>query len=461
MANLTRGHTFSSGDLVTATKLHNLVDSASVANIAEAALADGSHIITSSTTAPAAATAGHAWWDTSSPEADGYGILKIHDGTRWQSVAKNVEQYYFNRSGATLDYGDLVIFDTSEARSVTTTTSAGSAKVAGVIASGLDGSTEVGDDSEGRVVRSGLVMVKTTGTVTLGDYLGTSDTVKLAKSLGSSQVAGAFGIAVKDTGTLDQWLVALSGHTVDYVQKTTTDVLLQQNSTDPYCDNNSIPGSGGGFPAGGTIPGILWTGSYVASDTSSGSEAAAGDLMPLTWYDDSITTAGDRDVTVEGTVTVVANQMIHVELKDFALAIMDSGSNRTRCSGAGLAVRIIDNATSLIKSFKYWPGWQTHTQGFVDQATDGLIDGQVLPGMSTFLLENQTLGGITLQDFIWWKSLEHSFTADADGTYKVKVYWFVSRNGHNWNILNPNTTLASGTMGDLGMGKPTLKVVTR
>ena len=176
-------------------------------------------------------------------------------------------------------------------------------------------------------------------------------------------------------------------------------------------------------------------------------------MQPLTWYDDSITTAGERDVVVEGTVTVVANQMIHVELQDFALAMTDSGSTRTRCCGSGLAVRIIEVATNIIKSIKIWPAWQTHTQGFVDQGTDGLTDGQVLPGMSTFLL--------TLQDLIWWKSLEHSFTADADGTYKVKVYWFVSRAGHNWNILNPNTTLTSGTMGDLGMGKPTLKVVTR
>jgi len=452
MANISKGHAFSDGEQVTAVKLNSLVDDATIAGITSAAFSSGSHIITSSATTPTGVAAGSAWWDTTATEAEGNGILKIYDGTTWQSVAKNVENLLTN--AAAVEAGDLVVFKNSADSSIETTTTEGITSIAGVVA------TATASSGLARVVRCGVVRVKTDGVVVRGDYLGTSTVAGSAKSLGSTQVAGAFGIAIEGPVTTNVWLVALSGHTVDYVQKTATDVLLQQNSTDPYCDNNGTAGTGGAFPAGGTIPGILWTGSYVASDTSSGSGAASGDLMPLTWYDDSIAIAGERDVTVEGTVTVVANQMIHVELKDFALAMTASTSTRTRCSGGGLAVRIIDNATSLIKSFKYWPGWQTHTQGFVDQATDGLTDGQVLPGMSTFLLEDQTIGGITLQDLIWWKSLEHSFTADADGTYKVKVYWFTEY-GSNWNILNPNTTLTSGTMGDLGMGKPTLKVVTR
>jgi hypothetical protein len=225
MADITKGHAFSSGDLVTAAKLNNLVDDASIAGITEAAFATGSHIITSSSSAPSPATAGHVWWDTSGPEADGQGILKVHDGTRWQSVAKNVEQYYTNKSGGVLTYGDLVIFNTGVDRSVTTTTSAGNTLVAGVVASGTDGSGIVADNAEGRVVRSGLVVVTTNDPVERGDYLGASATAKEAYSLGSSPTVGAFGIAVKNTAT-NKWLVALSGHTVDYIQKSGTDFSL-------------------------------------------------------------------------------------------------------------------------------------------------------------------------------------------------------------------------------------------
>ena len=452
MANISKGLTFSSGDLVTAVKLNDLVDDASISDITEGAFAAGSHIITSSTTAPAGATAGHAWWDTTAAEAEGYGILKIHDGNRWQSVAKNVEQYYTNKSGGVLTYGDLVVFDTSgdpaDAQAVTTTTSAGNTLVAGVVASGTDGSGTVADNAEGRVVRCGLVVVTTNGSVDRGHYLGASATAKEAYSLGSSPTVGAFGVAVKNTAT-NKWLVAMSGHTVDYIQKTTTEVLLQQNSTVGTCDNNNAT-------SGGTIPGTSWGPGYASADD--GVEPAADTLHPLTWYDATLT--GEEDVVVEGTVTAVANQLIHVELKDFALATVSSSSTTGLACNSGLAVVISDNSSGAVKSIKHWHGMHTHTQESTQTGSD--IGASVfMPGMSTYVITSQTIGGISAKDAIWWKSLEHSFTADADGTYKVKVYWFVGTAGRNWCILNPSTTLTSGTMGDLGMGKPTLKVVTR
>jgi len=447
MANLTRGHTFSSGDLVTATKLHNLVDSASVANIAEAALADGSHIITSSTTAPAAATAGHAWWDTSSPEADGYGILKIHDGTRWQSVAKNVEQYYFNRSGATLDYGDLVIFDTSEARSVTTTTSAGSAKVAGVIASGLDGSTEVGNDSEGRVVRSGLAVVniKAGETVAIGDYLGTSDTVKLAKSLGSSQVAGAFGIAVKDTGTLNQWLVALSGHTVDYVQKTTTVALVE---------NNRVPSPGrlGSNSATMTQPdGIPGTDGAGGSSTSNdGAGPSTSAWLPLTWWDETLD-AGSEDVVVEsGEFVLQANQMVHVFLSDIAIKCVSSQSS---IADRGIGLRVTIEASSVVglsADFVVSEGSWSGLSEYVNP------DESIRFGQTNYITTGSQNNGV------WFRNLQHDYSPTLAGTYKVRAWWHGTHAAGNFRILAPlDYRSGTTTFESLGMGKPTLKVVTR
>lgn len=227
MANITRGFTFSSGDLVTAAKLHSLVDSASISGVTQAALASGSNLITSGGTAPGSPAVGQAWWDTSTTEADGNGILKIYDGTRWQSASKNQEQSLTNRSGGSLTHGDVVVLDTSADNSVTTTTTEASTDFLGIAATGTDGASTIGDQSEGRFVQSGLVVVNTTGTVARGDYLGTSGTVKLAKSLGASPAKGAFGRAIKNTAT-DKWLVLMSGETlkpmgvVERVECTTT-----------------------------------------------------------------------------------------------------------------------------------------------------------------------------------------------------------------------------------------------
>ena len=173
MANITRGFTFSSGDLVTAAKLHSLVDSASVSGVTQAAMSSGSNLITSGGTAPGSPAVGQAWWDTSTTEADGNGILKIYDGTRWQSASKNQEQALTNRSGESLTHGDVVVLNTSADNSVTTTTTEASTDFLGIAATGTDGASTIGDQSEGRFVQSGLVVVNTTGTVARGDYLGT------------------------------------------------------------------------------------------------------------------------------------------------------------------------------------------------------------------------------------------------------------------------------------------------
>ena len=71
MANITRGFTFSSGDLVTAAKLHSLVDSASVSGVTQAAMSSGSNLITSGGTAPGSPAVGQAWWFVRGGEVGG------------------------------------------------------------------------------------------------------------------------------------------------------------------------------------------------------------------------------------------------------------------------------------------------------------------------------------------------------------------------------------------------------
>lgn len=293
MANITRGFTFSSGDLVTAAKLHSLVDSASISGVTQAALASSSNLITSGGTAPGSPAVGQAWWDTSTTEADGNGILKIYDGTRWQSASKNQEQALTNRSGESLTHGDVVVLDTSADNSVTTTTTEASTDFLGIAATGTDGASTIGDQSEGRFVQSGLVVVNTTGTVARGDYLGTSGTVKLAKSLGASPAKGAFGRAIKNTAT-DKWLVLMSGETLkpmgvgEPVELTTT-AKRMSNATD--ITDQDLGYSANNFAVVGTI------GSYDPS-TGSGTDEV--------WLDILVTpqVAGPIHLRIEGDLTL-------------------------------------------------------------------------------------------------------------------------------------------------------------
>lgn len=335
MANITRGFTFSSGDLVTAAKLHSLVDSASVSGVTQAAMSSGSNLITSGGTAPGSPAVGQAWWDTSTTEADGNGILKIYDGTRWQSASKNQEQALTNRSGESLTHGDVVVLNTSADNSVTTTTTEASTDFLGIAATGTDGASTIGDQSEGRFVQSGLVVVNTTGTVARGDYLGTSGTVKLAKSLGASPVKGAFGRAIKNTAT-DKWLVLMSGETLkpmgvgEPVELTTTAKRMSDatNITDQdlgYSANN--------FAVVGTI------GSYDPS-TGSGESEVWLDILVTPQFAEPIHLRIEGDLTLANLSSQVDNLRMFeysstslattkAELREFDADLITSGDPAT------------------------------------------------------------------------------------------------------------------------------------
>ncbi len=85
-----------------------------------------------------------------------------------------------NNSGGTLKTGDVVIWDTSAQRAVTTTTTQNNALVAGVWV----GTTPNG--SYGRVLYRGIGLVRTIAAVARGDMLSTSATAKQARVPASS-----------------------------------------------------------------------------------------------------------------------------------------------------------------------------------------------------------------------------------------------------------------------------------
>ena len=81
MATLTRGQTFTASDTVTNTKLHNLVDLGTVADINRADASTATSFVTISGTAPSAPKTGELWFDT------GAGLLKYWSGSAWTAVS--------------------------------------------------------------------------------------------------------------------------------------------------------------------------------------------------------------------------------------------------------------------------------------------------------------------------------------------------------------------------------------
>lgn len=112
----------------------------------------------------------------------------------WANAASGVYlDNVFNNSGATLVDGDVVIWDSTADRAVTTTTTFDDPLLAGV----WRGSTANG--AYGRVQVSGIGYVNASAAVTRGDILTTSATVKRAVSQFLLSLNSSIGIALETT----------------------------------------------------------------------------------------------------------------------------------------------------------------------------------------------------------------------------------------------------------------------
>lgn len=98
-----------------------------------------------------------------------------------------------NKSGGTVDQYRVVVLDTSNDSSFTTTTTERDNGVVGVV----DENGGISSDSLGIVVNFGIVNVEVTGSVSRGDWLITSTTAGKAKSGGTTDSSNSFGIALE------------------------------------------------------------------------------------------------------------------------------------------------------------------------------------------------------------------------------------------------------------------------
>ncbi len=200
---LVTGNTFQTTDEVTAVKLNNSVNDAVLQNVDRVAMGAVSKIVTTGTARPTSSVAaGELFFDTTNDR------LEVFASNGWRSVASDTSFYVTNRSAVTLVSGDCVVFDSSNDNAVTTTTTEGDTKWAGIVIEGGAVGAEVA------ISRGGIRTVNTTGTVTRGDFLFTSTTIQVAS--GDTSGDGHFGIALT-TASGDTCTVALHQQAISAV----------------------------------------------------------------------------------------------------------------------------------------------------------------------------------------------------------------------------------------------------
>lgn len=124
MATITRGYTFGATEQVTNSKLHSLIDSATISAIAQADLSSGLGLTSRSTSSPS--DSDQLWIDTSTTPA----TLKLNDGTNWIIVGEH--NILTNRTGQTTSIGQVCVIDTTNANSFKFTSTEGDINFAGV-----------------------------------------------------------------------------------------------------------------------------------------------------------------------------------------------------------------------------------------------------------------------------------------------------------------------------------------
>lgn len=162
-----------------------------------------------------------------------------------------------NKSGGSLEAGDVVIWDASNDQAVTTTTTAGSTKVAGVVMA------TVANDADGRVALLGVVTVKVQGNVTRGNFLRTSTTAKRAEDAGTVKASGTFAVA------LTAYSGGAAGSVIALLMPSTIGGEFPANGV-AYTTDSSAPSGWTeytsargrvivGLPSGGTMAGTVGT----------------------------------------------------------------------------------------------------------------------------------------------------------------------------------------------------------
>jgi len=187
MANLNKGTTFVSGGEVTAAKLNDMVDNATITDITATDLASNNAMVTIGT-APAN-KAGNLYFDNGSNSTFGAknGELLVYSGGMFHSAAENVETVMTFLSTESPVVGSVMTLDTTTNDQVKMSSVANDTSVVGVVAET--------SSTKARVVRTGYAKVKCDASLTdanRGNYLVASATAGQATTASVIE-AGTFG----------------------------------------------------------------------------------------------------------------------------------------------------------------------------------------------------------------------------------------------------------------------------
>lgn len=188
-------------------------------NLADATESAELAILTGSTSAYAALTQNappdDIWeiplWKIETPNgfSDLTGVDFIDD-RRWANLSSVAAPVLINNSGADLPAGSVVVIDTGGAGLVTTTTTAFNPAVTGVLAEAVPAG------NSGKVAVSGVVTVRVTGAVAIGNYLVSSTTAGAAQACTYGGFAIALSTNASGLGTVEarliekSWFIGLS-----------------------------------------------------------------------------------------------------------------------------------------------------------------------------------------------------------------------------------------------------------
>src|SRR3990167_2484646 len=200
-ATLSRGKTFTASEQVTAAKLHQLIDSGTIANIDRTNFDTVTRPITQSSSAPTSPITGELWWDT------GSSCVRVYNGTNWvgcQNIA-----LLTNKSGGGHVAGDTCIVNTGTASAVSNTTTLGYATTPICVAAAT-----IADNATGiYFVGAGYVPTLAVEDATaIGDYPRHSTTSKKAIS-DTNRFKGTFAVALTTTagaGTVSAIMIGMS-----------------------------------------------------------------------------------------------------------------------------------------------------------------------------------------------------------------------------------------------------------
>lgn len=286
MASISRGYSFGATEQVTNSKLHSLVDSATLSGVVQSDLSSGLAFVAAQASAPSSTT--QLWIDTSQTPP----VARIYDNTNAQWVPVSEMGLLKNNTGQTGAVGRPVIIDTANDNNYKYTATAGDTKFAGIEMN------TTGNGSFGPVINHGLrIPVLMLISASAGSYIRTTTATGYAEPA-TSATSGVFGMLMTSAASGASGSALIFGIDPNAAADTTANYIWTGNHT--FNGNLTIT------TASGTT--TNWTPIVQIVNTETGASAGGSTAIP---FDDTIpqNTEGDQYMSLAITPKATTNNL--------------------------------------------------------------------------------------------------------------------------------------------------------